>query len=67
MIAYIPDIRCAKCNKPVLDVMRLQDGNRRYLRVRCHGKEERIGFAASPKEVVTLWQEPDAPREATPS
>jgi hypothetical protein len=56
--AYIPDIVCGKCGKPVLDVMRLSDGRgNRWIRARCHGKEAKVGFSDKVDETVTLWDQ----------
>jgi hypothetical protein len=56
MIAFIPKVTCAQCNKPIKDVQRLSDGKNRWIRVRCHGKEVRIGFSSKADDQVTLWQ-----------
>ena len=59
---YIPLIHCAKCNKDVpygVDVMRVSssDGIERYIRVRCHGEEQRVNFTDKSGEKVVLWQD----------
>jgi hypothetical protein len=56
MISYIPAVYCAKCGKRVADVMRLHTKNERFVRVRCHGAVQHIGFADNPDEQVTLWE-----------
>jgi hypothetical protein len=55
-LAFIPQVYCAKCHKVVTDVMRLSDNKTRWIRVRCHGQEQKIGFVFSPQERVELWQ-----------
>jgi hypothetical protein len=55
VISFIPIVYCAKCNKTVTDVMRLHTKTERFVRVRCHGQEERIGFVDKPEERVELW------------
>jgi len=57
VISYISAVYCAKCGKTVTDVMRLHTKNERFIRVRCHGQEERIGFVDSPDVQVKLWAE----------
>ena len=58
MISYIPHVTCGKCNKEVTDVQRLGDGRDRWVRVRCHKQEARIGFVDDPDARIVLWQEP---------
>ena len=57
VISFIPAVYCAKCNKRVADVMRLHTKSERFIRVRCHGQEERIGFVDSPDVQVRLWDD----------
>lgn len=58
--AYIPTVICATCNKTLpygaATVMRVHSKDERYIRVRCHGQEQKIGFADQPQQTVTLWQ-----------
>jgi hypothetical protein len=56
MISFIPAVYCVKCNKRITDVMRLHTKTERFVRVRCHGQEERISFVDSPDEQVKLWE-----------
>lgn len=57
MVAYMPTVKCAKCNK-LASVKRVHNpkGNRRYVEASCHGETQQLGFASSPDVVVTLWQ-----------
>ncbi len=67
MPAYIPMIFCGKCNTEVpygsTTAMRVHSNKERYIRVRCHGEELKIGFADKPNQRVILWQE----RSVSPS
>jgi hypothetical protein len=57
MISFIPAVYCVKCNKRITDVMRLHTKDERFVRVRCHGQEVRIGFADNPDVQVKLWED----------
>jgi RNase P subunit RPR2 len=60
MPAYIPTVFCETCGKELpygaSTVMRVQDKEQRYIRVRCHGEELRIDFADVPGKRVVAWQ-----------
>lgn len=55
-ISYIPKVYCAKCQKDVTDIQRVSNSRIAWVRVRCHGDEQRIPFANSPTEKLTLWR-----------
>ncbi len=62
MSAYIPVVHCATCQKDLpygaATVMRVENDRNRYIKVRCHGQEQRIGFTDQPGQRVVLWQKP---------
>lgn len=59
--AYMPKVFCAKCRAYVpydgTSVVRVQQDKERYILVRHHGQEAKIGFVTDPTEEVTLWRE----------
>jgi hypothetical protein len=60
MTAYIPNIICAKCGKPVDSIERRQDGTSRFIAYACHGERGRMGFATSVSQRVEVFA-PKAP------
>jgi len=54
---YIPQVFCAKCQKPA--IVRRQhnsQNNRRVIIATCHGQTAETSFVTKPNETVTLWE-----------
>lgn len=54
---YIPKVYCLTCKKPAEKTMRVFDPrtNERYIDVKCHGNECRIGFVQEPGQTVEVF------------
>lgn len=53
---FIPDVRCAKCGKSADKVERVHTGDRRFIRVTCHGETLETNFVSEPNKTIELWE-----------